>query len=134
MLRFARMLLVSLAVFGTILFFWVSTSMAAPIANAEDAGAAILACWDPPANTKGSFVTLSFSLKRDGTLIGPPEPTGINVAGDEEARKQFVEAAIAALESCLPLEFSPAFAEGVGGQVFTLLFTSPKIEVVAPAN
>lgn len=121
MYRFARLI----PVFGTALLLGMSPAAAAPIANAEDAGAAILACWTPPADTNGSFVTLSFSFKRDGTLIGPPRPTEIQVGGDEDAKKQYVDAAIAALQSCLPLDFSSAFAQGVGGQVFTLQFASP---------
>jgi hypothetical protein len=79
-------------------------------------------------------VTLSFSLKRDGTLIGPPRTTDISVAGDEQAKKHFVDAAIAALEGCLPLEFSASIAQGIGGQVFTMQFASPKREALAPTN
>jgi ABC-type sugar transport system substrate-binding protein len=128
--RFARALSISAAM----LFIAASSSAAAPLGTMDEVGAAILACWNPPAGTKGSFVTLSFSFKRDGTLIGPPRPTEINVAGDEEAQKQFVDTAIAALENCLPLEFSPALAAGIGGQVFTLPFASPKVQVISPAN
>jgi hypothetical protein len=45
-----------------------------------------------------------------------------------------VDAAIAAIEQCLPLQFSPSFAAGVGGQVFTLTFTGSGKLSVAPAN
>ncbi|TIT48364.1 MAG: hypothetical protein E5W72_18185 [Mesorhizobium sp.] len=38
----------------------------------------------------------------------------------------FVDAAIAAVEHCLPLSFSPALAQGIAGNVFTLQFASPK--------
>ena len=130
MYRLARML----SIFGIGLFVAASPLMAAPLNNTDEVGAAILACWNPPEDSKGSFVTLSFSFKRDGTLIGPPRPTGISVAGDAQARQQFVDAAIAAVERCLPLEFSPAFAEGVGGQVFTMRFASPKELSVSPSN
>ena len=62
-----------------------------------DVGDAIQACWTPPADAGNSTVTLSFSFKRDGTLIGPPRPTAAKVAGDDKARKSFIEAAIAAV-------------------------------------
>lgn len=123
-----------LTISATMLLLAAPMSIAAPIQNAEDAGVAIMACWTPPADSNGSFVTLSFSFKRDGTLIGPPQPTDINVAGDEDAKKRFIDAAIAALESCQPLDFAPEFAEGVGGQVFTLQFASPKELSGTPAN
>ena len=103
----------------------ISQSSAAPLNTMEEVGAAIQACWHPPAGTEGSVVTLSFSFKRDGTLIGPPMPTAINVAGDDKARQAFVEAAADALENCVPLSFSPALAEGIAGNPFTMQFSSP---------
>lgn len=119
-----RMIRSSIAILVACLCATAAT--AAPIENAEDAGAAIMACWSPPADTDGSTVTLSFSFKRDGTLIGEPQPTAIGVAGDEQAQQRFVDAAIAALKACTPLDFGPDFAPGVAGQVFTLEFSSPK--------
>ncbi|RWM25242.1 hypothetical protein [Mesorhizobium sp.] len=107
--------------------------LAAPIpANAaslntmNEVGAALQACWTPPANSGNASVTLSFSFKRDGTLIGPPKPTAIKVSGDDKARQAYVDAATAALRNCLPLSFSPALAQGIAGNVFTLQFNSPK--------
>ena len=130
MYRFALML----SICGALLLAAASTSIAAPVGNSDEVGAAVMACWSPPADSDGSFVTLKFSFKRDGTLIGPPQPSEIKVAGDDQARQQFVEAAIAAIEQCLPLQFSPSFAAGVGGQVFTLTFSGSGKLSVAPAD
>ena len=66
-------------------------SGAEPLGTMDEVGAAIQACWSPPAGTSGSAVTLSFSFNRDGKLIGPPMPTAINVPGDETARQAFVD-------------------------------------------
>jgi hypothetical protein len=82
--------------------------------------------WTPPAGAGNASVTLSFSFKRDGTLIGPPRPTAIKVDGDADTRKSFVDAATTALQKCLPLSFSPTLAQGVAGNVFTVQFASPK--------
>ena len=130
MRRLARML----SVCGVTMFIAWSPSMADPLNTMDEVGAAIRACWTAPAGAKGSFVTLSFSFKRDGTLIGPPRPTEISVAGDEQAQKQFVDAAIAAVQNCVPLEFAPALAAGIGGQVFTMQFASQDEAAIAPAN
>jgi hypothetical protein len=100
-------------------------SGAEPLQTMDEVGAAIQACWKPPAGTSGSAVTLSFSFNRDGRLIGPPMATAINVSGDVTARQAFVEAATKALEGCVPLSFSPALAAGIGGTVFTMRFASP---------
>ena len=99
-------------------------SGAEPLETMDEVGAAIQACWKPPAGTSGSAVTLSFSFNRDGKLIGPPRATAINVSGDEATRQAFVEAATKALEGCVPFSFSPALAAGIGGAVFTMQFAS----------
>ena len=92
----------------------------------DEVGDAIQVCWTPPTDAGNSTVTLGFSLTRDGSLIGPPRPTAANVAGDDKARKAFIAAAIAAVQNCTPLSFSPALAQGIGGNVFTLQLVSPK--------
>jgi hypothetical protein len=115
-----------LAIAGAILGGATCQSNAASLNTMNDVGAAIRACWTPPADAGNSTVTLSFSFRRDGTLIGPPKPTAIKVAGDAKARQAFVDAAVAALQHCLPLSLSPALAQGIGGKVFTLQFSSPK--------
>jgi hypothetical protein len=129
-----RSLVQSFAICGISLVASLSSTMAAQLNTMDEVGAAIRACWAAPAGSKGSFVTLSFSFKRDGTLIGPPRPSGISVAGDADAKKQFVDAAIDAVQRCVPLEFAPDLAAGIGGQVFTLQFTSQDNQQIAPAN
>ncbi|MDX8499586.1 hypothetical protein RFM99_14285 [Mesorhizobium sp. VK4C] len=99
---------------------------AASLNTMNEVGAALQACWAPPANSGNSSVTLSFSFKRDGTLIGPPKTTAIKVSGNDKARQAYVDAATAALRNCLPLSFSPDLAKGIPGKVFTLQFNSPK--------
>ena len=93
--------------------------------NMDEVGAAIRACWSPPAGSRASSVTLSFSFRRDGMLNGRPQPTAIDVPGDSEARRRFVGAAIAALESCTPLHLAPALADNIAGSVFTMPFLGP---------
>lgn len=98
--------------------------LAEPLRSLGEVNDALGRCWTPPAGIKGSFVTLKFAFRANGTLIGPPQPTAIRVTGDEAQRKAFVAAASAALEECMPLEFSPAVAEEIAGVVFTLRFNS----------
>ncbi|RVA75666.1 hypothetical protein [Mesorhizobium sp. M7A.F.Ca.CA.001.11.2.1] len=115
-----------IAVAGVMLAGAVHASSAAELNKMDDVGAAIQACWTPPAGAGTASVTLSFSFKRDGTLIGPPRPTAIKVEGDAKAKKSFVDAATTALQNCLPLTFSAKLAQGIAGNVFTLQFASPK--------
>jgi len=128
MRRFAQFL----SICGATLLAALSPLGAAPLSTMDEVGAAIRACWSPPAGSKDSFVTLSFSFNRDGMLIGPPRPSEISVAGDAGAKEKFVDAAIAAVEQCAPLEFAPALAAGIGGQVFTMQFTADDQAAITP--
>ena len=101
----------------------LSYAMADPVSTMDQVGKSILTCWQPPAGVTKSAVTLSFSLKRDGSLVGPPMTTAIDIAGDEDD-KQFVDAAKAAVQQCTPVELAPDLASGIGGQVFTMEFAT----------
>jgi hypothetical protein len=115
---------VVLSVTGFVLMGDSHQSDAAQLNTMGEVGRAIQACWNPPAEAKDASVTLSFSFRRDGTLIGSPRPTKIKIDGDDRARKAFVDAAIAAVQGCAPLQFSSKLAEGIAGQVFTMPFSS----------
>jgi hypothetical protein len=122
MKKMAGMLLIA----GAVVMVATSPSAAAQLNTMDEVGTAIQACWTPPADAGNSIVTLSFSFKRDGTLLGPPRPTAAKVAGDDKARKSFIDAATAAVKNCTPLNLSPQLAQGIAGNVFTLQFVSPK--------
>lgn len=115
----------SFAITSVVLACLGTPSEAQALKTMDDVGRVIESCWNAPSDSKGT-VTLSFSFKRDGSLIGPPRPTSIAVEGDDQARKQFIASAIDALSSCTPLTFSSGLAEGIAGQVFTMPFSSPK--------
>ncbi len=110
------------------LFFASASTLAQPFTTMDQVGQAIMACWKPPAEVKKSSVTLRFGFKTDGSLLGPPRATFVDVEGSDDVRKQFVGAAISAVESCTPVELAPDLAEGIGGQVFTMEFTTPDRE------
>ena len=122
MKKMAGMLLIA----GAVVMGATSPSAAAQLNTMDEVGTAIQACWTPPADAGNSTVTLSFSFKRDGTLLGPPRPTAAKVAGDDKARKSFIDAATAAVKNCTPLNLSQQLAQGIAGNVFTLQFVSPK--------
>ncbi len=111
------------------------TIHADPLTTMDQVGAAIMSCWKPPAGVEKSSVTLSFSLKSDGSLVGPPRTTSINVAGDETVRQQFVAAAMDAVVRCTPVQLSAALGQGIGGQPFTMAFgSSDRPQQLSPSN
>lgn len=106
----------------------------AELKSVQDIGKAIEACWHPPAESGDSSVTLRFSFKRDGSLLGPPQSTAIRVKGDDKAKKAFVDAAMKAVTDCTPLSFSPDLAKGMAGQVFALSFGPDSSTSMGPAR
>ena len=127
MRRFAKLLAIS----GALLAIQTASATADALGNTDAVAAAILACWKPPPGFEGSSVTMTFSFRRDGSIFGHPRPRQVDVTGDERARRRFIYAAIDAVERCAPLDFTPQFAEGIGGKVFSMRFASPRKRVFA---
>lgn len=121
----AKVFLLTVSVAASVLVAGLVPSQAEPLQTMDQVGEALQRCWSPPGGVSNSSVTLSFSFKRDGTLIGRPQPRAIDVEGDEQAEQAFVDAAIAAVERCVPLSFADTLAQGIGGKVFSLKFASP---------
>jgi len=106
----------------------------AELKSVKDIGKAIEACWHPPANSNDSSVTLRFGFKRDGSLLGPPQPTAVRIKGDDKAHKTFIDAAMKAMTDCTPLDFSPDMAKGMAGQIFALSFGPGNSTTLGPAR
>jgi len=125
----------SIAFWTAALAAWPLSAHADALTTMDEVGKQILTCWTPPPGVKHSMVRMSFSFNRDGSLIGPPQPTFIDVAGDDDTRQAFIAAAAAAVDSCTPVEFAPDLAAGIGGQVFTLEFaTGDRQQSITPDN
>lgn len=117
---------IGLAVAGAFLVAATNPLRAEPLRSVEEVSDALGKCWTPPAGVTDSFVTLKFAFRGNGTLMGPPQPTASRVSGGSEERKAFVTAATAALQGCVPLEFSKDLADAIAGTVFTLQFYSAR--------
>lgn len=95
---------------------------AAPLETVSDIGPALLRCWRPPAAPEGSAVTLRFSFRRDGSLMGVPLVTYVGVNGSQKLKREFADSAVRAIEQCSPLELAPPLAATIGGQVYVMQF------------
>jgi hypothetical protein len=60
------------------------------------------ACIHAPGESVGSELTILFTLKRDGSLLGQPKITHSHLLGDSDAQRAFAADAISALAKCLP--------------------------------
>ena len=80
------------------------------------------ACLESTPIDKGSVITITFAMKRDGSLLGKPRISYSHFNGDVEARRRFVEDVHYALNSCLPLKITPALGAAIAGQIFFVTF------------
>jgi hypothetical protein len=119
---------------GILLAGAATLSASAELKSIKEIDSAIGSCWHPPSGGKDASVTLRFGFKRDGSLLGPPKASAVQVKGDDKDRKKYVAAAIKAVKGCTPLSFSPDLAKGMAGQVFALSFNSDGSVKLAPVR
>jgi len=86
---------------------------APPVASLKELYARLGQCLQQPNTSTPSDLTVVFSLKRDGSLLGRPRITHSQLGGDEAQQEAFVRSVLSDLSRCLPLRLS----DGLGGAV-----------------
>jgi hypothetical protein len=81
---------------------------------------AVAACWHPPVGIENIDVTVLFSIRTDGTLIGEPHVTHASVIKDEQARSDVTASAIAAVRMCTPVHISQRLGSTIAGRMLAL--------------
>ena len=79
-----------------------------------DLFAALRSCWSPPpadAAREGMQMSVRFSFKRSGEMIGAPRVTFATAGASADTRATYLNAIKASLDACLPLSFT----DGLGG-------------------
>jgi hypothetical protein len=95
-----------------------------PVNTLKEMSAAIYACWRPPPGTAGMSLTLRFSLRRNGTLIGKPRATFSDLGEDDALSRAFVASILKALDEALPLPFSDSMGGATAGRMLAPRFTA----------
>ena len=95
-----------------------------PVNTIKEMLSAIYACWEPPPGTAGMSITLQFSLRRQGTLLGKPRATYSNLGGDEALSRAFVASILQALDKALPLPLSDSMGGAIAGRMLAPRFTA----------
>ncbi|TGQ73076.1 MAG: TonB C-terminal domain-containing protein [Mesorhizobium sp.] len=95
-----------------------------PIDTIKEMSDAIYACWKPPPGTAGMSLTLRFSLRRNGTLIGKPRATHSDLGTDSQLSQAFVASILKALDEALPLPFTDGMGGAIAGEMLSPRFTS----------
>ena len=101
-----------------------SCRVAGPVDTLNEVWRAVFACWTPPPGSAGMAITLTFSLRRNGTMIGEPRVTWSKLAGDQARQRAFVASVLKALAAALPLPLSDGMGGAIAGRPLALRFTA----------
>ena len=90
-----------------------------------DLFAALRACWVPPSEDEarpGMQMSVRFSFKRSGEIIGTPRTTYVSPDAPREARESYQNAVTASLERCTPMPFSKGLGGAIAGRPIAIRF------------
>jgi hypothetical protein len=90
-----------------------------------DLFAALRSCWSPPpadAAHQGMQMSVRFSFKRDGELIGAPRITYATAGVPADVRDTYLKAINTSLDACLPLKFSGGLGGALAGRPIAIRY------------
>jgi hypothetical protein len=90
-----------------------------------DLFAALRACWSPPAadNARdGMQMTVRFSFKRSGEMIGAPRLTFATAGVPDDTRETYLKAINDSLSGCLPLKFTGGLGGALAGRPIAIRY------------
>ena len=93
--------------------------------NIGDLFAALRSCWTPPsadAAKQGMQMTVRFSFKRSGDMIGPPRVTYATAGVPADIRDTYLKTINASLDACVPLKFTGDLAGALAGRPIAIRY------------
>jgi hypothetical protein len=93
--------------------------------NIGDLFAALRSCWRPPQTDsakEGMQMTVRFSFKRSGDLIGPPRLTFATSGVPAEVRETYLKAINDSIDACVPLKFTGNLGGALAGRPIAIRY------------
>lgn len=93
--------------------------------NIGDLFAALRSCWTPPpadAAQEGMQMTVRFSFKRSGELIGPPRMTFATRDAPADVRSTYLKAINDSIDACVPLRFTGNLGGALAGRPIAIRY------------
>jgi hypothetical protein len=90
-----------------------------------DLFAELRSCWSPPpvdAARQGMQMSVRFSFKRSGEMIGPPRMTYATEGVSTDTRDTYLKAINASLDACLPLKLSGGLGGAIAGRPIAIRY------------
>jgi len=93
--------------------------------NIGDLFAALRSCWTPPlaeSAKEGMQMTVRFSFRRSGDMIGPPRVTFATAGVPADVRETYCKAISASLDACVPMKFTGGLGGAVAGRPIAIRY------------
>jgi hypothetical protein len=90
-----------------------------------DLFAALRSCWSPPPADiarEGMQMSVRFSFKRSGEIIGAPRMTYATTGASADTRAAYLKAINASLNACVPLKFTSALGGALAGRPIAIRY------------
>jgi hypothetical protein len=90
-----------------------------------DLFAALRSCWTPPAADtarEGMQMSVRFSFKRSGEMIGAPRMTFATAGVPADTRATYLKAINASLDACLPMKFTGDLGGALAGRPIAIRY------------
>jgi hypothetical protein len=90
-----------------------------------DLFAALRSCWSPPtadSAREGMQMSVRFSFKRSGEIIGAPRMTFATADAPADTRTTYLKAINASLDACLPLKFTGNLGGALAGRPIAIRY------------
>src|ERR1700759_1761246 len=90
-----------------------------------DLFAELRSCWSPPSPDvarEGMQMSVRFSFKRSGEMIGPPRVTFATVGVPADTRETYLKAINASLRACIPLKFTAGLGGALAGRPIAIRY------------
>jgi hypothetical protein len=93
--------------------------------NIGDLFAELRSCWSPPpadSAQAGMQMTVRFSFRRDGGVIGAPRLTFVTAGASADVRDTYLKAINASLDACMPLKFTGGLGGALAGRPIAIRY------------
>jgi hypothetical protein len=87
-------------------------------------------CWQSPSlptGNPGMEITVQFTFKRDGNLLGHPRITYETRSATDEERIIYRTAMMETLQRCVPMPFTDGMGNAIAGRPLTIRFDDRRI-------
>jgi hypothetical protein len=102
-----------------------------------DLFAELRSCWTPPqaeSAKAGMQMTVRFSFKRSGDMVGPPRMTFATVGTAADVRDAYLKAINSSLDACIPLKFTDSLGGALAGRPIAIRYVDNRDLAKQPAT